>query len=83
MIPYTCMMAKWIPDGQVFTLVWANGSVHVVMYTYYALAALGPAWRRFLWWKRYLTILQMCINHAALQQAEECQLGYGFINIYE
>ncbi|KAG5450399.1 Elongation of very long chain fatty acids protein 4 [Clonorchis sinensis] len=59
MIPYTCMMAKWIPDGQVFTLVWANGSVHVIMYTYYALAALGPAWRRFLWWKRYLTILQM------------------------
>ncbi|KAF7258201.1 hypothetical protein EG68_04887 [Paragonimus skrjabini miyazakii] len=59
MIPYSFMMAKWTPDDQVFTFVLTNGSVHVIMYIYYALAALGPAWRRFLWWKRYLTILQM------------------------
>lgn len=59
MIPFTCMMAKWIPSGHVFTLVMTNGSVHVIMYTYYALAALGPAWRKYLWWKRYLTIIQM------------------------
>ncbi|TPP65765.1 Elongation of very long chain fatty acids protein 4 [Fasciola gigantica] len=59
MIPYTWVLAKWIPGGQAFNLVLTNGSVHVVMYTYYALAALGPAWRKYLWWKRYLTILQM------------------------
>ena len=29
------------------------------MYGYYFLAALGPAVRRYLWWKRYLTQLQM------------------------
>ncbi|VDP92252.1 unnamed protein product [Echinostoma caproni] len=59
MIPYTWVLAKWIPGSQAFNLVLTNGSVHVVMYTYYALAALGPAWRKYLWWKRYLTILQM------------------------
>ncbi|KAF0290129.1 Elongation of very long chain fatty acids protein 4 [Amphibalanus amphitrite] len=36
-----------------------NCFVHCVMYGYYFLAALGPAVRRHLWWKRYLTQLQM------------------------
>lgn len=36
-----------------------NCAVHMLMYAYYAAAALGPAVRRFLWWKRYLTMLQM------------------------
>ncbi len=35
----------------------ANSFVHVVMYTYYGMAALGLY--RFLWWKNYLTIMQM------------------------
>ena len=29
------------------------------MYGYYALAALGPQMRPYLWWKRYLTQLQI------------------------
>ena len=29
------------------------------MYTYYFLAALGPSIRPYLWWKKYLTIIQM------------------------
>merc|ERR1719397_2377271 len=36
------------------------------MYSYYALAALGPALRPFLWWKQYLTMLQMVQFVAAL-----------------
>ena len=36
-----------------------NGSVHVVMYTYYLLAAMGPQMRPNLWWKRYLTNMQL------------------------
>ena len=36
-----------------------NCFIHMLMYSYYCLAALGPRVRRFLWWKRYLTILQM------------------------
>ncbi|XP_054158430.1 elongation of very long chain fatty acids protein 7-like [Oppia nitens] len=38
----------------------ANSFVHTVMYTYYALSALGPSVRPYLWWKKYLTILQLC-----------------------
>lgn len=29
------------------------------MYTYYWLAALGPHMQPYLWWKRYLTRLQL------------------------
>lgn len=36
-----------------------NSFVHVVMYTYYFLAALGPQMQKYLWWKRYLTRIQI------------------------
>lgn len=36
-----------------------NTFVHVIMYSYYGLAALGPHMQKYLWWKRYLTSLQL------------------------
>lgn len=36
-----------------------NTFVHIVMYTYYLLAALGPRVQPYLWWKKYLTAFQM------------------------
>ena len=36
-----------------------NCFVHVVMYTYYLLSALGPRVRKYLWWKKYLTGMQL------------------------
>ncbi|GIY48403.1 elongation of very long chain fatty acids protein 4 [Caerostris darwini] len=36
-----------------------NAVVHCVMYIYYALAALGPEVAKHLWWKKYVTIIQM------------------------
>ena len=35
-----------------------NCAVHVLMYTYYMLAAIGVD-QRYLWWKRYLTRIQL------------------------
>ena len=29
------------------------------MYGYYGLAAFGPHMQKYLWWKKYLTIIQM------------------------
>ncbi|KAK8777501.1 hypothetical protein V5799_029156 [Amblyomma americanum] len=40
-------------------VVCVNTIVHVCSYTYYFLAALGPAFRKWLWWKRYLTLVQI------------------------
>ncbi len=36
-----------------------NSAVHVLMYTYYALAAFGPKVQKYLWWKRYITQVQL------------------------
>lgn len=39
-----------------------NSFVHVVMYGYYLLAALGPRVQKYLWWKKYITKLQLVIT---------------------
>ncbi|CAL8344910.1 unnamed protein product [Lota lota] len=36
-----------------------NSIVHVIMYTYYGLTALGPSFQKYLWWKKYLTSIQL------------------------
>jgi len=36
-----------------------NAFIHVVMYSYYFLAALGPQMKPYLWWKKYLTTIQI------------------------
>ena len=29
------------------------------MYSYYLFAAFGPRFQKYLWWKKYLTVMQM------------------------
>ncbi|XP_054630049.1 elongation of very long chain fatty acids protein 7a isoform X1 [Dunckerocampus dactyliophorus] len=36
-----------------------NSVVHVVMYCYYGLTAMGPKYQKYLWWKKYLTTIQL------------------------
>ncbi|XP_054706389.1 elongation of very long chain fatty acids protein AAEL008004-like isoform X1 [Uloborus diversus] len=36
-----------------------NSIVHVIMYSYYGLTAIGPEVQKYLWWKKYLTTIQM------------------------
>ncbi|XP_003738775.1 elongation of very long chain fatty acids protein 4 [Galendromus occidentalis] len=46
-------------DGQILLGICMNAFIHIIMYTYYGLAALGPWTQKYLWWKRYLTKLQI------------------------
>ncbi|XP_070506900.1 very long chain fatty acid elongase 7-like [Chironomus tepperi] len=50
---------KFMPGGHSTFFAFLNTFVHVVMYTYYMIAAIGPEMQKYLWWKKYLTILQM------------------------
>lgn len=43
-----------------------NSFIHVLMYSYYGLTAFGPAIAKYLWWKKYLTILQLIQFTSAL-----------------
>ncbi|KAJ4448782.1 hypothetical protein ANN_00173 [Periplaneta americana] len=36
-----------------------NAFVHIFMYTYYMLSAMGPRVKKYLWWKKYITLLQL------------------------
>ncbi|XP_046741586.1 elongation of very long chain fatty acids protein AAEL008004-like [Diprion similis] len=50
---------KFTPGGHSTFFGLLNTFVHIVMYSYYLLAALGPHMQPYLWWKKYLTTLQM------------------------
>ncbi|KAK8730166.1 hypothetical protein OTU49_008121 [Cherax quadricarinatus] len=50
---------RYHPGGHNTFFGFLNCFVHTVMYLYYLLAAMGPSLRPFLWWKKYLTTLQM------------------------
>lgn len=46
-----------LPATHLFIII--NTFIHCCMYSYYALAAIGPGIRKYLWWKRYITVMQL------------------------
>jgi len=36
-----------------------NSVVHVIMYFYYMVAAMGPKYQKYIWWKKYMTRIQL------------------------
>lgn len=50
---------KYSPSESASFFPLINSFVHAVMYLYYALTTLGPRVRPYLWWKKYLTQLQI------------------------
>jgi len=54
----TWLVVKYQPRIQMATTPTYNTLVHVVMYTYYYMAAV-PELRPYLWWKKYLTAMQL------------------------
>ena len=49
---------KFAPGGNSGFFPWINSGVHTIMYTYYALSTFDSL-RPFLWWKQYITRIQM------------------------
>ncbi|XP_058452859.1 elongation of very long chain fatty acids protein AAEL008004 [Malaya genurostris] len=50
---------KYYPGGHGTFIGVINSFVHIVMYSYYMMAAMGPQFHKYLWWKKYITDLQM------------------------
>ncbi|XP_076439832.1 very long chain fatty acid elongase 4-like [Babylonia areolata] len=74
---------KYIAGGQSFFPGMLNSFVHVIMYTYYALAAIGPHLQPYLWWKRYLTRLQLLqfmafLVHSGYNLTIDCDFPRGY-----
>ncbi|KMQ97037.1 elongation of very long chain fatty acids protein [Lasius niger] len=75
---------KFTPGGHSTFFGLLNTFVHIVMYTYYLLAAMGPKVQPFLWWKKYLTAFQMLqfiaiIVHAFQLLFIECNYPKAFV----
>ncbi|CAB3228029.1 unnamed protein product [Arctia plantaginis] len=53
------LACKFFPVGPLILVGTLNSFVHVLMYTYYFLAGLGPQYQKYLWWKKHLTLIQL------------------------
>ena len=59
-LPLLCWWGpRFVGGGQSGFGPFLNSGVHCVMYLYYFLAACGPSVQKYLWWKKYLTTMQM------------------------
>ncbi|TMW42345.1 hypothetical protein DOY81_012573, partial [Sarcophaga bullata] len=52
-------VGKFFWHGLAFFPALINSFVHVIMYSYYGLSACGPGLQKYLWWKKYLTAIQL------------------------
>ncbi|GFS01646.1 elongation of very long chain fatty acids protein [Elysia marginata] len=50
---------KLVPGGFGTFHSLLNSFIHLMMYTYYGLSAMGPAFHKYLWWKKYMTKMQI------------------------
>ena len=82
---FAFVQCRWLPGGHEMLIGLINSFVHVFMYSYYLLSALGPKIQPYLWWKKYLTLLQLVQFSIAMVRTlmvitgvVEC--GYPWIN---
>lgn len=70
---------KYYPGGHGTLIGVINSFVHIIMYSYYMFAAFGPKIQRYLFWKKYITTLQMlqfCIAFLHSSQLLFYDCGY-------
>ncbi|RWS01541.1 elongation of very long chain fatty acids protein-like protein [Dinothrombium tinctorium] len=59
-MPIICWVGfKYIGNMSAAFVPCINSLVHIIMYTYYACASYGEQLSQYLWWKKYLTSLQI------------------------
>ncbi|CAB3228019.1 unnamed protein product [Arctia plantaginis] len=59
MVIGTWALLKYWPSHTLVFIGFLNSLVHVFMYTYYGLAALGPNVAKYLTWKKHMTKFQL------------------------
>ncbi|XP_046663130.1 elongation of very long chain fatty acids protein 4-like [Homalodisca vitripennis] len=83
MVFFTWVSMRYIKAQQATPPIILNNFVHIVMYSYYFLACFGPQVQKFLWWKRYLTKLQLAqfglvIAYLAYLYCNSCDVSQAF-----
>lgn len=89
-VPMICWTyLKFHPGYTVAFFPLVNTFVHTIMYTYYLLATFGSKIQPYLWWKKYLTSLQIAqfvliliqLASIPLSSNEKCQYPRGFLYV--
>ncbi|XP_026734661.1 elongation of very long chain fatty acids protein AAEL008004-like [Trichoplusia ni] len=71
-------MVKWVPGGHITMLVTLNCIVHTIMYSYYLLTIWDESYKQSVWWKKYVTQVQilqftlLLVHFVALAVTREC-----------
>ncbi|XP_068153362.1 very long chain fatty acid elongase 7 [Drosophila tropicalis] len=84
-MPFSVWMGlKFAPGGHSTFFALLNSFVHIVMYFYYMVAAMGPNYKKYIWWKKYLTTFQMVqfvaiFTHQFQLLFRECDYPKGFM----
>ncbi|KAL9891537.1 very long chain fatty acid elongase 7 isoform 2-T2 [Glossina fuscipes fuscipes] len=84
-MPFSVWMGmKYAPGGHSTFFALLNTFVHVVMYFYYMISAMGPKYQKYIWWKKYLTTFQMVqfvaiFTHQFQLLFHECDYPRGFM----
>ncbi|KAJ8984838.1 hypothetical protein NQ317_013039 [Molorchus minor] len=79
MVFFTWVYLKVLPGEQGAFIGFLNSFVHIIMYSYYLIAALGPKYQKYIWWKKYMTWIQLaqfCImlTYLTILTAMDCKL---------
>ncbi|XP_072758382.1 very long chain fatty acid elongase 7-like isoform X1 [Anoplolepis gracilipes] len=59
MATFSWCCLKLLLGEQAIVVGFLNSIVHVILYIYYFIAALGSKYRKYLWWKKYMTLIQL------------------------
>ncbi|KAM3957796.1 very long chain fatty acid elongase 7 [Aphomia sociella] len=59
MVVVTWSCLRYDPSDHWAFMAAMNCFIHAVMYIYYGIAALGPGYAKYIWWKKYLTLIQL------------------------
>lgn len=59
MVVLTWNAAKYYPGGHSIFTGFLNSIIHIVMYAYYLVSAFNPEYKNNLWWKKYITQMQI------------------------
>ncbi|CAB3377381.1 Hypothetical predicted protein [Cloeon dipterum] len=55
----TWVLVRFLAGGHGTFSNLINNLVHVVMYFYYMMTAMGPQYQKYIWWKKHLTTVQL------------------------
>ncbi len=59
MVVLTWTATKFLPGGHSIFTGFINSIIHIVMYAYYLITAFSPKYKNNVWWKKYITQMQI------------------------